>query len=143
MVKSLSCLESLFSRSLLDTRTLFVRMLDLIGVQLANSARAQLLADPGSFLFDLSDIAEIYIKAKVLNIIDFSEGMSLYMRGNRTVGRERRRLLSNSAIRFQRAMISNPGSADTLFHWVEDTESFLIVVIDKHSLDMHMSVNFQ
>eukprot|EP01129_Flabellula_baltica_P012033 TRINITY_DN5373_c0_g1_i1.p1 TRINITY_DN5373_c0_g1~~TRINITY_DN5373_c0_g1_i1.p1 ORF type:complete len:726 (-),score=148.54 TRINITY_DN5373_c0_g1_i1:468-2645(-) len=68
----------------LDIPSLVDRISDLVGVKISDQALQSLHQFPDSFVLVDSDIEEVYAKVKHMNIIDFAEGMSLYLRSETT-----------------------------------------------------------
>lgn len=103
-----------------DLPVLFKRLEALVGVRLSDEARAQLDDFPDSFEFVQSDVIEVFPKVKHMNIVDYAEGMALYLaavRRKETGTRERLRQLRLSSARFARAISTLPDSYLTLYQW--------------------------
>lgn len=113
---------------------------------------------PDSFEFVQSDVVEVYPKVKHMNIVDYAEGMALYLaavRRKETGPRERLRQLRLSSERFARAISTLPDSYLTLYQWglalVEeaklnssvDAQKILQDACDKFYSALDIKPNFQ
>jgi tetratricopeptide (TPR) repeat protein len=104
----------------IDLVVLFKRLESLVGARLSDEARRQLDDFADTFEFVQSDVLEVFPKVKHMNIVDYAEGMALYLAAVRrkdTGARERLRQLRLSSARFARAISTLPDSYITLYQW--------------------------
>jgi hypothetical protein len=139
-----------------DSNALILRIENLVGVKIEEEAKSQLRDYPDAFEFVQSDIAEVYPKAKHMNLVDYAEGMALYLAaaGRKSMGpRERLRLLNLSCARFARALSTLPDSYVTLYQWGlslleesklhSDSRKVLESASEKFSAALEIKPNFQ
>jgi tetratricopeptide (TPR) repeat protein len=119
-------------------------------------ARRPDVGRPDAFEFVQSDVAEVYPKAKHMNLVDYAEGMAVYLAaaGPKSMGpRERLRLLNLSCARFARALSTLPDSYVTLYQWGlslleesklhSDFRKVLESASEKFSAALEIKPNFQ
>jgi tetratricopeptide (TPR) repeat protein len=112
--------DAIYLPQKIEIGVLFKRLEALLGVQLTDEARSELENFSESFEFVHSDIKEIYPKVKHMNIVDYAEGMALYLaaiRRKEAGERERLRQLRLSSAKFARAISTLPDSYLTLYQW--------------------------
>lgn len=139
-----------------DVNALVRRIETLVGVEISEEALSQLRDFPDAFEFVQSDVVEVYPLAKHMNIVDYAEGMALYLAAARrqTMGpRERLRMLRLSSARFARALSTLPDSYVTLYQWglalVEesklhsDSKKVLEAAAERFSAALEIKPNFQ
>jgi len=86
---------------------LLCRVEQLAGVQISDKAKAEIEANPETFVFVLPDIQKLHCKPKQMAVISIAEANCLHYEALSSKGNERKRLLNMSISKFETALASS------------------------------------